>query len=161
LIGEPRCSVTLLPPLSRRPVEAISADALIPVSNLALDLDEPAGGLVAYLKGRGIEVMTDDIGRPSIARADARQLLDEQREAEARKRAKLAENERRAIEDDRVRRAQIWGGLPAVDLPVGVSAASAMIAADHDAQPKRTTPLQEALAGETMTYHAWPTEEAS
>jgi hypothetical protein len=159
LIGEPRCSVTLLPPLSRRPVEAISADALIPVSNLALDLDEPAGGWVAYLKGRGIEVMTDDIGRPSIARADARQLLDEQREAEARKRAKLAENERRAIEDDRLRRAQIWRGVPVEALPVGVSAGDAMAAAARESLPKRQSQLEEALSGESMVYHRLPTSE--
>jgi hypothetical protein len=28
-----------------------------------------------------------------------------------------------------------------------------MLAADRDAQPKRTTPLQEALAGESLIYH--------
>jgi hypothetical protein len=28
-----------------------------------------------------------------------------------------------------------------------------MLAADREARPKRTTPLQEALAGESLTYH--------
>jgi hypothetical protein len=58
-----------------------------------------------------------------------------------------------AVEADRVRRASIWGGIPADQLPVGVSAASAMFAADRDARPKRMTPLQEALSGESLTFH--------
>ena len=65
----------------------------IPLSQLSLDLPEPVGRWSAYLKGRGIDVVTDDIGRASIARADARQLLNEYRSGEAEKarRRKLAE----------------------------------------------------------------------
>ena len=48
--------------------------------------------------------------------------------------------------------ASIWRG-PAVDLPYGVSPSSAMLQAARDAQPKRMGVLQEALAGESMTYH--------
>jgi hypothetical protein len=52
------------------------------VSHLALDLGEPpVGGWVAYLAGRGLEVLTDDLGRPAVSRADARQLLDERRDS--------------------------------------------------------------------------------
>jgi hypothetical protein len=73
-----------------------SADDLIAISVLALDLAEPpVGGWAAYLKGRGIAVIDDGIGRPSISRDDARQLLDEKRENEARRR-EIAE--RQAIE---------------------------------------------------------------
>ena len=62
-----------------------------------------------------------------------------------------------AIEADRVRRASIWGGIPAVDLPPDVAPAAAMFAADRAAQPKRTSVLQEALANSgTLTYHPLP-----
>ena len=102
---------------------------------------------------RGIEIVLDDLGRSCISRADAKTLFIEQREGEARKREMLDRNEQRAIEQDRLRRALIWRGLPAVDLPYGVSASSAMLQAARDAQPKRMGVLQEALAGESMTYH--------
>jgi hypothetical protein len=119
---------------------------LIPISHLALDLPEPpVGGWVAYLSGRGLEVLTDDIGRPAVSRADARQLFDEQREEEARRREVRERQEQAAVEADRVRRASVWGGLPASAIPEGVSAASAMFAADRDARPRRQSPLQHAL----------------
>jgi hypothetical protein len=77
------------------------AEDPIPLSVLALDLAEPSvGGWVGYLKGRGIEVLTDDVGRASVSRSDARQLLDEKREAEARQREAPAAAERQAIERD-------------------------------------------------------------
>ena len=61
------------------------ADLLVPLSVLALDLSAPSvGGWPAYLAGRGIEVVADDLGRDSITRADARRLFTERREAEAR-----------------------------------------------------------------------------
>jgi hypothetical protein len=42
----------------------------------------------------------------------------------------------------------------------GVSAAALMLQADKDAQPKRRSVLQEALAGsETLTYHPLPTSD--
>ena len=54
---------------------------LIPLSVLELDVDPPAVvGWAVYLAYRGIAIQVDDIGRQAIARADARQLLDEQRE---------------------------------------------------------------------------------
>jgi hypothetical protein len=136
------------------PVEVAPAVDLVPISHLALDLPEPVGGWAGYLKGRGIEVLTDDIGRPSIARADARQLFDEHRASEAEKarRRKLAEAQ--AVADDQLRRAQIWGGVPAEALPVGVSASSVMLQAARDAQPKRQSVLQHALANSgEMVFH--------
>ena len=59
-----------------------------------------------------------------------------------------------AIEADRVRRASIWGGIPADHLPPGVAPAAVMLQADRDAQPRRQSVLQHALAntGE-MVFH--------
>ena len=73
-------------------------------------MDPPAVvGWAVYLAGRGIAIQVDDIGRQAIARADARQLLDEQREMReiARKHELI---ERQAVEADRQRRAQLWQG---------------------------------------------------
>jgi hypothetical protein len=65
--------------------------------------------------------------------------------------------EREAIEADQQRRAQIWRGIPADLIPVGVSASSAMLQAAKDAQPRRQSMLEESLAGETLTFHSYPT----
>ena len=135
---------------------------LIPLSVLELDLAAPPLGWNVYLAGRGIAVVDDDISRPAVARADARMLIAEQREAEARGREKAAELERQAIEADQLRRAQIWKGLPSDQLPVGAHPAAAMLAAAQDARPRRTSVLQEALAGESLTFHSFgstPDEE--
>jgi hypothetical protein len=99
----------------------------------------------------------DDIGRMAVARDDARLLLTEKRErqAEQARRRKLAEAQ--AVADDQIRRAQIWQGIPADDLPPGVAPAAVMLQTSRDARPKRTSVLQEALAGsETLTYHPLP-----
>lgn len=85
--------------------------------------------------------------------------FDEQREAEARKREVLERQERQAIEADRLRRASIWRGVPADHMPPGVAPAAAMLQSAHDPEPKRTSPLQEALSGESMTYHRLPSTE--
>lgn len=141
------------------PDDVVPAE-LIPISYIQLDLPAPleAGGWHAYLAAKGIEVLTDDLGRLAVSRGDARQLFVERREAEARHREVLAERDRQAIESDRRWRAQVWTSAPAVE---GVPAATLMLQSNKDAQPKRTSPLEEALAGETMTYHAWPNEGES
>jgi hypothetical protein len=128
------------------PPVVVSSDDLIPISHLSLDLDaSPAGGWDAYLDGRGIPVVFDDIGRMAVARDDARQLLTEKREREAEqaRRRKLAEAQ--AVADDQIRRAAIWQGVPADLIPPGVSAASVMLQASKEAQPKRQSVLQHAL----------------
>jgi hypothetical protein len=91
----------------------------------------------------------------------ARQLLIEQREAEARKLEVLQRNEQQAIEADRVRRASIWGGVPATAFPDGVSAASVMLTAAQDARPRRQSPLQHALpnSGE-LVFHSLAEHDA-
>lgn len=83
----------------------VTADDLIPVSHLALDLPEPpAGAWTVYLAAKGIEVVLDDIGRLAISRDNARQLITEHRENEARQRELAERREAQLIEQDRQRR---------------------------------------------------------
>jgi hypothetical protein len=99
---------------------------LVPLTVLALDLGEPSvGGRDAYLSGRGIPVVLDDIGRKAISRADARQLFDERREDEIRRREVAVRQEQQAIERDQQWRAQLPGGVPWYEIPPGVIAAEA------------------------------------
>jgi hypothetical protein len=53
-------------------------------SHLALDVSEPLVGWEAFFAAKGIEVASDHLGRPSVARHVVADLLDEQREREAR-----------------------------------------------------------------------------
>ena len=86
--------------------------------------------------------MTDDIGRLSIARGDARQLFDERREAEARQAEKRATAERQAVERDRQWRSQLYAGVPADQIPPDLRPAAAMLQAAHDAAAtRRVIPL--------------------
>jgi hypothetical protein len=126
---------------------------LIPISHLALDAPEPSVGWTAYLNANGVEVVVDDVGRSAISRVAARQLFDEHREAEARKAEKRAAAERVAVEQDRRRRASIWGGVPADAVPPGVAPAAAMLQAAVDSRPRRRSVLEDALAGEGATFH--------
>jgi hypothetical protein len=142
----------------------VAPEQPVPLSVLELDLPTPVEGWTVFLAARGIEVTLDHIGRMAVARDDARRLLTEKREREAElaRRRKLADAE--AVAADQLRRAQIWQGVSADALPPGVSAASVMLQASRDAQPKRTSVLQEALANSgTLTYHPLPAsdEEAS
>jgi hypothetical protein len=141
------------------PVVEVEPVDLIPLSVLGLDVAEPTTGWTAYLTGRGIPIVLDDVGRKSVSRADARQLFDEKHESEARRREAVARREREAIEADQLRRAALYKGVSAELLPVGVSAGDAMAAAALAAEPKRTTPLQEALSGESMRYHRLPSTD--
>jgi hypothetical protein len=56
----------------------------IPISHLSLDVSEPLVGWEAFFEERGVTVMDDAIGRPSVPRYVLGDLLDEQREREAR-----------------------------------------------------------------------------
>ena len=125
----------------------------IPLSALSLDHPEPPIGWAAFLAARDIPTELDDLGRWSVSRAMARLLLAEQRDQqEAAGRARI-EAEQRAVEADRRFRARLHPGIPASAFPDGVLPVVAMTAAGRDAQPRRLTPLQEALGSETMTYH--------
>jgi hypothetical protein len=132
---------------------------LVPLSHLGLDLPVPPIGWTAYLNNVGVEILTDDLGRPSIHRHDARRLFDEHRADELRKaqRRKLAEAQ--AVADDQIRRAQIWRGVPADHMPPDIAPAAVMLQASRDARPKPTSVLQDALAGSGTTFHPLPKSE--
>lgn len=141
------------------PVEEVAPSSLVPISILALEMD-PAGGddWSTYLAARDVPVLTDSVGRDSVLLSDARTLLAERRAELAAEREAAARRhelrERQAEEQDRARRAQLWGGLPADRLPVGVAPAAAMLQSAADARPKRTSLLEEALANEGgFTFH--------
>jgi hypothetical protein len=51
---------------------------------LSLDLETPVVGWELFFADRGIEVASDHLGRPSVARYVLSDLLDEQREREER-----------------------------------------------------------------------------
>jgi hypothetical protein len=165
LIGEvdvPHQTTSVLPPDNHdlppdNPDEVATATP-IPLSHLQLDLEPPAVGWETYLTGRGIAVLTDDLGRKAISRADARQLFDEQRETEARQRELSEQRDREAVEADRVRRAQLWRGMPWWDVGMGISPATAMLQAGYEAERPRsvyTTLLEQELGGEdeSLVFH--------
>jgi hypothetical protein len=141
-------------PVAEPAPDVIVPADVIPLSHLELDLPTPVEGWTVFLAARGVEVTLDDIGRMAVARDDARQLLTEKREREAEqaRRRKLAEAQ--AVADDQIRRAAIWQGVPADLIPPGVSAASVMLQASKEAQPKRQSVLQHALgnSGE-LVFH--------
>jgi hypothetical protein len=122
---------------------------------------DPGGGddWSAYLAERDVPVLTDAVGRDSVLSSDARALLADYRErqaveweAAARRHERL---EREAEERDRERRAQIWKGVPASSFPADASAASVMVAAIRESQPKRQSVLQEALSNSgEITFHS-------
>jgi hypothetical protein len=156
-------SPTAPDPLPLKVVEVPAAD-LIPLSHLGLDLDVPAIGWVAYLNNVGVEILTDDVGRPAISRVDARMLISEHHANEVRKAELRAAAEKRAVEADRQLRAQMPAG---VRVPDGMTYAEAAMAAELDAlsyQPRRRSPLEDALDNGGMTFHSLaetPVDEGS
>ena len=113
-------------------IDVIDVADLIPLSHLALDLDPPAVGWAAYLTGRGIEIVHDDIGRKAISRGDAKRLFDERRDNEARAREVMARQERAAVQKDEQFRAALPRGLAWHQVPMGLTPAQAMAASDPD-----------------------------
>lgn len=120
-----------------------------------LDLGVPAEGWPVFLGSRGIAFRSDDLGRDAISRGDAKRLIAERRESEVRRAQKQAVLEREAVEQDQLRRAQIWRGVPATAIPDGVLASTAMLQAAKDAQPRRRSMVEEAFSGsDTMVFHS-------
>jgi hypothetical protein len=142
-------------PVAAEPAAAPSAAQLplVALSVLALDLDVPPGGWAAFLTGRGIEILTDDLGREAIARVDARRLFDEKRENEVRKARMFEAAELRAIEQDQQFRAQLFHGIPAGLIPAELTPAAAMLTAAQAARPRRVSPLEEALSNQGTVFH--------
>jgi hypothetical protein len=140
----------------------VPAEQLVPLSVLALDMTPPSEW-DALLAERAIPLLVDDLGRDAVSRDHARMLITEHRvqqeASEARRRAVREEQERKAIEADRAFRAALPKGLPWYATPDGVSPAEAWRAAELAAQPRRAGVLEEALSGESMTYHPWPSTD--
>jgi hypothetical protein len=140
----------------------MAAGEPIPLSVLELDLPRPSVGWAAGLAEKGVDIVTDDLGRLCVARVDARRLFDEQREAEARKRETLARIEQEAIEKDRAFRAQLPKGLAWHQIPSGLSPAMAMVAGDPDRRQRKSVAAA-FLDGDSMVMHPIrkPLEDAS
>jgi hypothetical protein len=120
---------------------------LVPLSELSLDLAVPATGWAAELSRRGIETVVDDIGRPAIARSDARDLLTERREQQEAAARHREQVEQRAIEADRLFRQQLPPGVPAGAVPPGVTAGLLMMLSDPANQgSRRESVLEHSLA---------------
>jgi hypothetical protein len=154
-------------PLPLKVVE-VPADDPIPISVLALDLEAPGvGGWDAYLNSRGIEVIVDDVGRKAVSRADARQLLDERRAAEAHAREVMERREAQLVQQDRLRRASLPTGIPAGMVPDGLRPAEAMMLAGESSAPRAKSVREQLLerelgSGESMVFNSFgPDEEAS
>ena len=107
---------------------------LIPVSHLSLDIEKPIGGFPKVLAASGVEVVEDDIGRPSISRDDLGQLLAERREREARL---AAEAEKRRAET----KPPVLVGVPAQE---GATAYESMLAATGVVTPAQEFGRREA-----------------
>jgi hypothetical protein len=134
----------------------VPAGEPIPLSVLALDLELPTvGDWRSYLRERGIDVVIDDVGRPSISRADARRLFREREAAQQKAREMAERNEAAAIAADQEWRASLHGGIPWHRMPdPGLLPVVQMAAAIKDAQPRRTSVLHDALQGSEMTVHS-------
>jgi hypothetical protein len=123
----------------------MSVDGLIALSVFALDYPMPPIGWTAELGRRGIAIVEDDLGRPSIPRSVARDLMAEHRAAEARKAEHLAEVEAAAVAADRAFRASLPAGIPAGMVPAHLTAAEVMVAGDPMQRPRRKSVLETAL----------------
>jgi hypothetical protein len=119
------------------PAQQLPTSEVMPISHLALDLPTPELGWPAYLSSRDIAIVEDGIGRSAISRVDAKQLFDEHRDNDARKAELRAAAEQRAIEADRVFRAQLGVGVPASLIPAGMTYAAAALSAELDGQTYR------------------------
>jgi hypothetical protein len=134
----------------------VPAGEPIPLSVLALDLDIPVGGWDHYLAECNVEIITDDLGRRSVRRADAARLLREQAAARQRAREIAEATEQAAIERDRQFRAALPKGTPWHDIPADVLPVVHMTAAAQAEQPKRRTLLEDAFAGGETTMYVLP-----
>jgi hypothetical protein len=113
----------------------------VPLSYLTLDLDEPVVGWVAFLEAKGIEVASDHLGRPSVARYVLADLLDEQRAREARL-AEEAAAKAAALEQP------VLAGVPALENAgpyESMMAAGSVSPAEEFGQWAKPRFLQEAL----------------
>lgn len=109
----------------------------IPISYLSLDVDEPVGGWTTFFSECGIEIVLDDLARPSVPRHVLRELVAEREEQKARVAAQRAE-QAAALD------APVPAGVPALD---GASPYESLIAAGGV-----VTPQQEFGGGRTPVF---------
>jgi hypothetical protein len=123
-------------------------EPVVTLSELALDLPAPAAGSwPAELAARGVELLTDDLGRLAISRDVARHLLAEHRQQLEAAAHHQAEVEAQWIAADEARRASIPKGVPVGQVPTGVSAVEMLVASDPpDRGKRRVSLLEDALA---------------
>jgi hypothetical protein len=133
----------------------------IPLSVLELDLPTPATGWLIELDRRGIEVVTDDVGRLAVSRENARQLITEHRQAETRQREVMERQEQQLIQQDRLRRASMPRGIPAGLIPDGMTAAEMLFAGERRPRSVREQLLERELAhsGPELIYQSIGPEE--
>ena len=123
-----------------------AACRLIPIAHLGLNLDEPTNGWAAMFTERGIEVVEDDMLRPSILRSEARSLMSERRAWEM----KNAESDRRR-QKELVRESRpVPRGIPRpAGADPGLTAYEIMRGVDADAErsdpARRMSPQEEFL----------------
>ena len=103
------------------------------------------------------EVVLDDLGRRCVSRETARRLFTEREEGERRQREALARRDAELAEQ--AARNPVWTGIPAGWIPDGVSPAAAMMQADKDAQPRRQSVLEHALADRDGAIEYHPIEQ--
>jgi hypothetical protein len=143
--------------------DVIPKESPVPLSVLSLDLEQPPIGWAAYLNNLGVEIVTDDLGRPSIHRHDARRLIAEHHDNEVRKAEVRAAAEKRAIESDQAFRARVGRGVPTSTIPTNSTYAQAALAAqlnELDYRPKRTSLMEEVFSNsKEMTIHPLEREE--
>jgi hypothetical protein len=128
------------------PVDGSRTAEPVPLSAIALDLPAPAAGWAAELDRRGVDVLLDDLGRPSITRAAARDLFAEHREQQEAAARRRAEIERQVIEADQAFRAALPAGIPAGAVPEGMTGGQLMMAADPMPGSRRQSMVEHALA---------------
>jgi hypothetical protein len=123
----------------------MNTQELIPLSHLSLDLSEPISGWPAIFAERGVEIVLDDLGRPSVPRQVLGELLAESQEREAR-----------VLEDQRRRDAEradskVPAGVPAIDgspYEAMVAAGGVVLPSEEFGRPRPDFLAEELAAGE-------------
>jgi hypothetical protein len=134
---------------------------LVPLAELAVEgfgyggpyVVTPKDAADVLARDLGDEVTLDDIGRRCVSREVARRLFTERAETERRQREAQQRHEEELAEQAANNRPR--GGVPADRVPDGVSPAAAMLQAALDAEPRRRSVLEEALANRdgAIVYH--------
>ena len=123
------------------PVAQLSVEGFGYGHPLVVTPRDAVDALAAQLDG---EVVLDDLGRRCVSRETARRLFSERAEAERRQREAQQRHEAELAEQ--VANNRPPAGVPADQIPDGVSPAAAMLQAALDAEPRRQSVLDDALA---------------